>query len=439
MLPFRKRSSNQSLPAAKWIFLYSFPIAAMPTVSVDKGHFFQTLGKQYTTQEFDELCFQFGIELDDDTTEEVKKAGNGERPQLKIDIPANRYDLLCHEGISRALLVFLGKISQPQIRLTKPETMLEIKADANIAKIRPVVLGAVLRNVTFTPQSYASFIDLQDKLHQNLGRRRTLVSMGTHDLDTISGPFTYEGLAPTEIRFAPLNRPGQVMDGPTLMQTLEGDRHLVRYLPIIRDSPVYPVILDKDRTVCSLPPIINSDHSKITINTQNVFLDMTGTDETRCHHALIELVSMFSQYCGEQYTVEPVKVSYPSGRTEISPNLAPRHTTASVDYINRCTGLKLTPAECVERLQRMGHEASVSNSKDDTLEVAVPASRPDVLHECDIMEDVAVAHGFHNLPTQFPSTNTVARPLPINKLSDIVRREIAYAGWVEVLSLILVS
>lgn len=411
----------------------------MPTVSVDKEHFFQALGEQFTTKQFDDLCFQFGIELDDDTTEEVKKAGNGERPQLKIDIPANRYDLLCHEGISRALLVFKAKLDQPQIRLTKPEKMIEINADANVAKIRPVVLGAVLRDITFTPQNYASFIDLQDKLHQNLGRRRTLVSMGTHDLDTIEGPFTYEGLSPAEIKFAPLNKPGQVMDGPALMQNLEQDRHLARYLPIIRDSPVYPVILDKNRTVCSLPPIINSDHSKITVNTKNVFIDMTGTDETRCHHALIELVSMFSQYCGDQYTVEPVKVTYPSGRTEITPNLAPRHTTVSVKYINRCTGLDLKAEACAAALKLMGHQAAPSATSDDIVEVAVPASRPDILHECDLMEDVAIAFGFNNLPTQFPSTSTVAKPLPINKLSDIVRREIAYAGWVEVLSLILSS
>ena len=65
----------------------------MPTVSVDKALLFEGLGHEYTTQEFDELCFQFGIELDDDTTEEV--AGTDERPALKIDIPANRYDLLC--------------------------------------------------------------------------------------------------------------------------------------------------------------------------------------------------------------------------------------------------------------------------------------------------------------------------------------------------------
>lgn len=59
------------------------PRSTMPTVSVDKEHFFASLGKQYTTEEFDELCFQFGIELDDDTTEECKKAGNGERPVSK--------------------------------------------------------------------------------------------------------------------------------------------------------------------------------------------------------------------------------------------------------------------------------------------------------------------------------------------------------------------
>lgn len=55
------------------------------------------------------------------------------------------------------------------------------------------------------------------------------------------------------------------------------------------------------------------------------------------------------------------------------------------------------------------------------------------------MEDVAVAYGFDHLPRRFPSTNTVAAPLPINKLSDVLRREFAYAGWVEALSLILCS
>ena len=71
-------------------------------------------------------------------------------------------------------------------------------------KIRPLVSGAILRNVEFNQARYDSFIALQDKLHQNLARQRTLVSIGTHDLDKIKGPFTYEALPPKDIKFVPL-------------------------------------------------------------------------------------------------------------------------------------------------------------------------------------------------------------------------------------------
>lgn len=87
-------------------------------------------------------------------------------------------------------------------------------------QIRPLVSGAILRNITFTKESYASFISLQDKLHQNLARQRTLVSIGTHDLDTIQGPFTYEALPPEQIKFIPLNQTKE-MNGAELMAFYE--------------------------------------------------------------------------------------------------------------------------------------------------------------------------------------------------------------------------
>lgn len=33
----------------------------MPTISVDKVELFKALGKEYTTAEFDELCFEYGM------------------------------------------------------------------------------------------------------------------------------------------------------------------------------------------------------------------------------------------------------------------------------------------------------------------------------------------------------------------------------------------
>ena len=86
--------------------------------------------------------------------------------------------------------------------------------------IRPFVSGAILRNIKFTKQRYESFIALQDKLHQNLARQRTLVAIGTHDLDTVKGPFTYEALPPEEIKFVPLNQ-SKEMNGIEMMKFYE--------------------------------------------------------------------------------------------------------------------------------------------------------------------------------------------------------------------------
>ena len=86
----------------------------------------------------------------------------------------------------------------------------------------------------------------------------------------------------------------------------------------------------------------------------------------------------------------------------------------------------------------MSLRTKLSAAEADTLNVAIPPTRPDILHECDIMEDAAIAYGFNNLPDMFPVTSTVAQPLAVSKLSDIIRHEWAYAGWVEVLPLILV-
>ena len=408
----------------------------MPTVGVDKALLFEGLGHEYTTQEFDQLCFQFGIELDEDTTEEV--AGTDERPQLKIDIPANRYDLLCFEGILRALRVFLGLQEPPKYTLSQPKELLTMKLTPATARIRPYFAGAVLRNITFTQERYNNFIDFQDKIHQNLARQRTLVSIGTHDLDTIEAPFVYDALPPNDIKFAPLNLEEE-FTGSGLMDLYETDRHLGRYLHIIRDSPVYPIIFDQQKRVLSMPPIINSNHSKIKLDTKNVFIDVTALDKTKLDIVISDLVAMFSEYCAEPFVVEPIRVVYPDGAEVITPNLDARETTVRVSYVNRCTGLDQDAEKIAGLLRRMGHGAQPSATDPDVVEVQVPVTRPDILHECDLMEDAAVAHGFDNLPKTFPTTNTVGGPLPINKLSDIIRHECAQAGWIEVLPLILCS
>ncbi|KAF9464424.1 hypothetical protein BDZ94DRAFT_1354099 [Collybia nuda] len=418
----------------------------MPTIAVDKADLWDRLGQGYTTEEFDKLCFEYGLELDEDTTAEVEeaiKAGlPAERPQLKIEVPANRYDLLCIEGIARALRIFLNKGEAPRYRLAYPpggeSQLVTATCSPETKQVRPLFACAILRNIAFTPRSYASFIDLQDKLHQNLCRRRQLVAIGTHDLDTLKPPFRYEARPPKDIRFAPLGK-DKVYTAEELMVLYESEKHLAKYLPIIRDSPVYPIIYDENDQVLSMPPIINSEHSKITLNTRNVFIDVTATDQTKLDIVVNIVSTMFSEYCAEPFTIEPVKVVFSDGTHRISPDISERHTIAHASYVNSCTGLSLTATEVSTLLQRMALYTKLSPLEADAVLVEIPATRPDIFHECDIMEDAAIAYGFNNLPHTFPPTSTVAQPLAINKLSDVIRIEWALAGWVEVLPLILCS
>jgi phenylalanyl-tRNA synthetase beta chain len=75
-----------------------------------------------------------------------------------------------------------------------------------------------------------------------------------------------------------------------------------KFLPIIRDKPKYPVVLDSNGVVCSLPPIINGDHSKIKLTTRNVLIECTATDITKANVVLNTVVTMFSQYCTSKFT-----------------------------------------------------------------------------------------------------------------------------------------
>jgi phenylalanyl-tRNA synthetase beta chain len=309
------------------------------------------------------------------------------------------------------------------------------------------VVGAVLRGVRLDRARYDSFIDLQDKLHANIARKRTLVAIGTHDLDTLRPPFTYDAKPPTEIEFVPLAQ-RRSFRADALVEFYRTDptvKHIKPYVDIIASSPVYPVITDAAGTVLSLPPLINGDHSKITLATTNIFVECTATDLTKAHIVLDTVVTMFSEYASQPFAVEQVRVTYeeapkPGLAEEVTPSLTTRTASARLSTLRTMLGKPdLTKAAAAELAKRMQLTPVEGEGDEGTLVVAVPPTRSDVLHECDVVEDVAMAFGFNNVPRKLPSTVSAGAQQPINKLSDALRRELAHAGWDESLTLALVS
>ncbi|KAG0728495.1 Phenylalanine--tRNA ligase beta subunit [Chionoecetes opilio] len=433
----------------------------MPTVSVNKEALFNTIGRTYTDEEFDELCFKFGLEIDDVVDDPDKGL------TYKIEIGANRYDLLCIEGIARSLRVYLGLETLPRFRVlpAKEPAQYRLIVKPATAQVRPYVVGAVLRNIKFTQAVYDSFIDLQDKLHHNIARKRTLVAIGTHDLDTITGPFIYDAQPPKDISFVPLNQT-EVFRSDVLLEKYSQDQHLREFVPIIKDKasdgymklcridripiiivlswwvqdkPVYPVIQDQKGVVLSLPPIINGNHSKISLNTRNVFIECTATDRHKAQIVLDTLVCMFSGYCEKPFTAEAVQVEYPDGEKIQYPTLQYRQHETSVSYCNVLTGVEESAESMAALLKSMSLSAKPAGP--DTLMVEVPPTRYDVLHACDVAEDFAVAYGFDRLRADMhlPATNTIGQEYELNYLTDKMRLLLSQNNYIEAATFSLCS
>lgn len=148
--------------------------------------------------------------------------------------------------------------------------------------------------------------------------------MGTHDLDKIAaGPITYEALPPKDIVFQALKQ-SESMNAEALFEVFKTDMKMKKFLPILEGHANYPVFYDSSRQVLSLPPIINSENTKITLDTKNIFIEITGTDLVKTKTCLAIMASQFSEYsAGEwKHKVEQVKVTYEAepDRSETTPS-----------------------------------------------------------------------------------------------------------------------
>ncbi|VDL36411.1 unnamed protein product [Hymenolepis diminuta] len=429
----------------------------MPIISIPEKVLFEKLGRTYSESEFEDLCFAYGLELDEITSEQelaAREHGSTVVPNksseriYKVEVPANRYDLLCAEGLTRALLIFQSKFKSPIYKPIKPTHPIQMFVTEETKLVRPYVVGAVLRNITFTEGSFTSFIDLQDKLHQNIGRKRSLVAIGTHDLDTLKPPFVYTALPPKDIRFKPLNQT-QEYTAEELMELYSKESHLKPYLEIIRGKPVFPVIKDANGVVLSMPPIINGEHSKMSMTTQNVFIECTAMDLNKASIVVDTIVSMFSEYCAEPFTAEQIEVISWDGSHTFYPRLQQRTTLVGVEYVNSIAGTNCSEEEITELLTRMGLTSSVADKgakispdkafgTSSLLSVCVPPTRHDVLHACDIAEDVAIAYGYDRVEEELPSTFAIVKEQRLNRLTDMIRNEIALCGFSEALTFSLV-
>src|SRR5213596_1577767 len=305
---------------------------------------------------------------------------------MTFDIFPNRPDLYSVEGIARGLRGFLGLEAGLAVYPVKAAS-LDFIVDSSVSNVRPFAVGGIIRGLDLDDDLLRSIVDLQEKLHASVGRKRRKVAIGIHNLDRVSPPFTYKAVRPREVRFTPLGL-AQEMDLSEILAKHEKGREFAH---LVESKPLFPIITDSAGKVLSFPPVINGILTQLTSDTRNLFLDVTGTDLEAVSGCLAILATALAERGGQ---IELVRTKY-SDKTFATPDLSPRPHSLDLRRANERLGLSLTPSEAVEFLRRMRHDAHADG---DRIAVSSPAYRLDLLHEVDLAEDLAIAWGYDRYP-----------------------------------------
>jgi phenylalanyl-tRNA synthetase beta chain len=268
---------------------------------------------------------------------------------------------------------------------------------------------------------------LQDKLDQTNGRNRQKTSIGLYDFDLITPPLRYTAVKPNEVSFVPLGFTENMSLGEIL------DRHPkgIEYGHIVKKHDFYPILLDSENKVLSFPPIINSnDLGKVTEETRNLLVEVTGTAlETVLN--TVKLMSLaLIDHDGKAYSAN-VHYEHDDSRV-VTPSFANTLVSLSVEYTNRILGLELKSKRISELLRVAGFDIEKLSEK--TITVAVPCYRTDVMHQVDLIEDVAIAYGYNNIEPVWRDLPTTGHVGPDQRLLDKARELMVGSGFQEILT-----
>jgi len=281
----------------------------MVVIEISKKDLLDLIDASLTDKQIEEVLFLIKIEseFNEDT--------------ITCELNPDRPDLFSVEGIAREMKFFLEKRSGG-IKYEVENSKVIIKKER--AEVRPVIACAIIKNVELNDELVKSLMQLQEKLHVTIGRKRKKVAIGVHDFGKMQPPLIYKDVA--DESFVPLGETKEMNIKQILTEHPKG----VDYAHLLKDR--YPLIYDK-KGVCSFPPIINSERTKVTENTKSLFIDVTGTDEKAVNWALNILICNIAERSGK---IQSVKVS-----NKTTPNLKNKETSIELEEINKILGIML--------------------------------------------------------------------------------------------------
>ncbi len=357
---------------------------------------------------------------------------------FKLELLSNRPDNFDAAGIARSLKGYTGIETGP-VTYSVNQSAYEVTVDPRLsqpASCRPCIACATVTGVSLDDDDIKSIMKLQENLHWALGRNRKFAAIGLYDLSTIGTKVRYRAVADDEIAFVPLACGGYSTDEAFSPKRILAEHPKGKAFARLLDGyERFPLLIDDRDTVLSMPPIINSEKTRVTKATRGFFIDVTGYNMKTIETALNIIVTSLKDSL-PACEINAVTVRYPGNKAVVTPRLAPE--TFMLDY-GRCAaivGCELSAGRIVECLKRMRYDAHDLGGR---CRVTVPCYRADIRHEQDLIEDVAIAYGYKNIVPRKLEAFTTGSILPAERKKQEVREALVSMGFLEIVSIMLTS
>ena len=351
-----------------------------------------------------------------------------EEDMLIIDIKSsNRPDLWSPEGMKREIKGVLGE-EQGIPSYEVKDSGYKVIVDPKLSSTRPYIACAIAKNITLSDYYIKQIMQLSEKIDYSYGRKRKRSSIGFYNLSMIKSPVEYKVIEETH-EFVPLEHTEKM----SLDRILEEHEKGKEFGHIVKGYGHYPILLSADGMTLSLPPVINSnDVGKITEDTTDSLIEVTGTNFETVNVVLNILCQVMAEHGAEIYSVE---IDYPSeiyDKSITTPLLQKEEITFDLNVINKYLGTNIT----IEEAKKL-----ISNKRFDCVSVvgsnitaSIPPYRKDILHWVDIAEELAIALDYNKIgPTKW-KVLTTGGLLPETESENLVRDILVGSGGIEVLT-----
>jgi phenylalanyl-tRNA synthetase beta chain len=349
---------------------------------------------------------------------------------LRIEYNPNRPDFASDYGIVRALRGLLGiEIGIPKLKIDKEINTYCVNVDKSVCDTRPYIVGLIAKNGKLDNSTIMQLAAMQDDLQNGIGRVRRKASIGIHNMDVIRFPVRYCTVN-EDFSFIPLKQESR-QEIKSILKTSNMGKE---YSHILEGVKRYPIVVDSKDNVLAFPPIVNGNTTKISTDTTNLFIEITGNN-IKTVEDILSILAITLYDAG--FDLQNVTINNFDGN-EYTPRMDVSYIDTNTSDINILLGLDVQVNEIVGCLQKSRLDATETRNK-KIIQCVIPRYRIDILNYVDIAEEVAIGYGIYNFKPTIPYTTLVGQKNLTSTFINIVRNTMVGLQMLEIVNFSLVS